>query len=288
MHLATKPKKDTLRCGKFLLLIKERTHVMGILNVTPDSFSDGGKFLDEKAAIERALQMADEGADIIDIGAESTRPGSFGVSTEEEIKRAIPIIKKLSKKLDIPISIDTSKHEVALRAVNEGASIINDITGLKGDPSMAKIAAETGVAICVMHIKGTPRTMQQNPVYDDLISEVIAGLAESVDIATNAGVESDKIIIDPGIGFGKTPEHNFSIINRLQELKELGKPVLIGTSRKSFIGKVLDREANDRLMGTAATCAVAIMNGADIIRVHDVSDMLDVARVADALKNLKA
>ena len=288
MHLATKFKKNTLKCGRFLMRIKDRTHVMGVLNVTPDSFSDGGKFLDEKAAIERALQMADEGADIIDIGAESTRPGSLGVSAEEELKRIIPVIKKLSKKLDIPISVDTSKHEVALRAMEEGASIINDITGLMGDSNMAAVVAKTGAAICVMHIKGVPGTMQKNPVYNDLISDVIARLAKSVDAAISAGVEPDKIIVDPGIGFGKTPEHNFLIIKELHKLEDLGKPILIGTSRKSFIGKVLDREADDRLMGTAATYAIAIMNGADIIRVHDVKEMLDVARIADILKNMKA
>ncbi|MEE9499955.1 MAG: dihydropteroate synthase [Candidatus Omnitrophota bacterium] len=261
----------------------ERTRIMGVLNRTPDSFSDGGKFMDEDAALRHIRKMASDGADIIDIGGESTRPGSRNVSVSEEISRTIPIIEKLSKDLDVPISIDTSKHEVALEAIRAGATIVNDITGLKADTKMAEVVAASGVAVCVMHIKGAPKDMQNNPTYDDLMAEIINSLRESIEIAVGAGVLPDKIIVDPGIGFGKTLEHNLTIINRLGELKVLDKPILIGASRKSFIGKTLERHPDERLMGTAATSALAIMNGADIIRVHDVKEMADVAKMVDAI-----
>lgn len=276
-------KKHELKCGRFLLSLSERTHVMGVLNRTPDSFSDGGEFLAENAALQHIRKMVRDGADIIDIGGESTRPGSESVSLAEELNRTIPIIKKISQEIDIPISIDTSKHEVALEAIRNGASLVNDVTGLKSDPKMAEVISESGVAICVMHMKGTPKDMQDNPTYHDLLSEIVDGLKESIKIALRSGISHDKIIVDPGIGFGKTVEHNLIIINRLTELKVLDKPILIGTSRKSFIGNVLQRDLKDRLMGTAATCALAIMNGADIIRVHDVKEMVDVARMADAV-----
>lgn len=285
MVIATKTRrKFELRCGRFVLPLSERTHIMGVLNRTPDSFSDGGKFIDEDTAIKHIKRMANEGADIIDIGGESTRPCSRPVSLAEEIERTIPLIKRISRDLDIPISIDTSKHEVAQEAIRHGASIVNDITGLKADPEMADVVAKSGVAVCVMHIKGTPKDMQDNPTYFDLMVEIIDSLKESLDIARHAGVSPDKIIVDPGIGFGKTVENNLTIIARLSELKVLNKPILIGTSRKSFIGKILNRGVQNRLMGTAATCALAIINGANIIRVHDVREMLDVARISDAIK----
>lgn len=276
-------KKHELTCGRFLLCLSERTHIMGILNRTPDSFLDGGKFIDEGAALQHIRKMVNAGADIIDIGGESTRPGSRNVSASEEMRRTIPIIEKVSKDLEVPISIDTSKHEVALRAIRAGATIVNDITGLKSDAKMAEVIADSGVAVSVMHIKGAPRDMQDNPTYDDLILEIIDSLRESIEIAVGAGISPDKIIVDPGIGFGKTVRHNLTIINRLGELKALGKPILIGTSRKSFIGKMLEREPRDRLMGTAATSALAIANGANIIRVHDIEEMADVARMTDAV-----
>lgn len=284
MPVVLKPRKLELKCGRFSLRLSERTHVMGILNRTPDSFSDGGKFTDEKDALQHVRRMVAEGADIIDIGGESTRPGSEGVNVSEELKRTIPIIKKISQGLDIPISIDTSKHEVAVEAIRHGASMVNDITGLKADPKMADVIAASGAAVSVMHIKGTPRDMQDNPAYGDLMLEIIDSLRESIDIASRAGISPDKIIIDPGIGFGKTVEHNLTIINRLAELKILDKPILIGTSRKSFIGNVLKRDLDDRLIGTAATCALAIMSGVSFIRVHDVREMVDVARITDAVK----
>lgn len=272
-----------LKCGRFLLPLGERTHIMGILNRTPDSFSDGGKFMDEDTALQHIRRMVHDGADIIDIGGQSTRPGSECVSVAEELDRTIPLIEKISKAIELPISIDTSKHEVALEAIRSGASIVNDITGLKSDPRMADVVSKSGVTVSVMHIKGTPKDMQDNPTYRNLMGEIIDSLRESIDIALRAGVLPDKIIVDPGIGFGKTAEHNLEIISRLAELKALDKPILIGTSRKSFIGKVLNRGVTRRLMGTAATCASAIMNGANIIRVHDVRAMVDLARMTDAV-----
>lgn len=277
-------KKHNLKYESFgLSLIGKRTYVMGVLNRTPDSFSDGGKFMDEKAALREIWKMADEGADIIDVGGESTRPGSEPVSIQEEIDRAIPIIEKVSKTLNIPISIDTSKHQVAMEAIRAGSCIVNDITGLKSDPEMAKVVSDYGAMVCVMHMKGTPKTMQNNPEYTDVIGEIIKSLSESVDIAFRAGILPDRIIVDPGIGFGKTVEHNLAIVRRLDELKVLGKPILIGLSRKSFIGKVLTKGVNERIIGTAAACAMAVANGANIIRVHDVKEMVDVAQMADAI-----
>lgn len=281
--IKTRKKRD-LACGDFALKVYERTHIMGVLNRTPDSFSDGGKYLNKKTAIGHVRRMIEDGADIIDIGGESTRPGSSSVSVEEELQRTIPIIRAISKESDIPISIDTSKYEVALEAVREGASMVNDITGLRSDPKMAELIAGSGVAVCVMHMKGAPKNMQDNPVYKDLIGEIITSLKRSIDIALKAGVQPDRIVVDPGIGFGKTSEHNLEIIDRLRELCILRKPILIGASRKSFIGKVLNKDVEDRLMGTASSCALAISNGANIIRVHDVKEMVDVARIADAVK----
>ncbi len=244
--------------------------------------------MDEKAAILRIREMARDGADIIDIGGESTRPGSEGISVSEELERTIPLIEKMSGEFEVPISIDTLEHEVARRAIRMGAAIVNDISGLKADPEMAGVIAESGAAVCVMHMKGTPKDMQDSPVYAEIMDEIMDGLRESIDIAEKAGIPPDKIIIDPGIGFGKTVLHNLTIINRLGELKALGKPILVGTSRKSFIGKVLDKAVGDRIMGTAATSALAIKGGADIIRVHDVREMVLVARMSDAVKTAKA
>lgn len=285
MPVAITPKKTReLKCGKYLLPVYERTHVMGVLNRTPDSFSDGGRFMDEAAALGHVRKMSADGADIIDIGGESTRPGSEPVSLREELNRTIPLIERLSREITVPISIDTSKSEVARLAIRAGASMVNDITGLKSDPEMAGVISDMGAAVCVMHIKGTPKTMQDHPAYEDLMLEILEGLRESIEIALGSGVSPDRIVIDPGIGFGKTAAHNLTIIKRLSELMALDKPILIGVSRKSFIGKVLNREAQDRLMGTAVASASAIANGANIIRVHDVKEMQDVAKMADAIK----
>lgn len=268
---------------RFNLELHKRTYIMGILNRTPDSFSDGGRFISEEGAVSHGLRMASEGADIIDVGGESTRPGSAPVSAQEEIDRVMPVIKRLRGLVDIPISVDTSKAEVAREALNNGASMVNDITGLRGDSKMAGLVAERGVPIVVMHMKGTPRTMQLKPRYGDLIGEIIGSLKESISIAQTAGIDEEKIITDPGIGFGKTLEHNLVIIKELARFKSLGRPILIGVSRKSFIGQILGKGVTERLMGTASSAALSIYNGANILRVHDVKEMVEVARVADSI-----
>jgi dihydropteroate synthase len=232
------------------------------------------------------LKLVEDGADIIDIGGESTRPGSDAVALDEELRRTIPVIKALSSKIKVPISIDTYKAEVARRAIDAGASIVNDISGLRFDPGMAKVAAASGVPVIIMHIKGTPRDMQVNPVYEALIPEIMDYLRISIRIAADGGIDEKRIIIDPGIGFGKTFKHNLQILNKLDEFSMLEKPVAIGVSRKAFIGKILDgAPADDRLEGTAAATAIAIFKGAHIVRVHDVKEMARVAKVADAIKS---
>lgn len=258
---------------------------MGILNVTPDSFSDGGRFFDKERAVEQALRMQEEGADIIDIGGESTRPGAEKISVRKEISRVVPVIQALSDKVRIPISIDTYKSDVAEEAVSAGASMINDISGLRFDPRMPRVAARHQVPVVIMHIKGTPRNMQKNPSYQSLIPEIADYLRKSIEVARGAGIADDKIIIDPGIGFGKTLEHNIEIIRKLDKFSGLERPILVGPSRKSFIGKILgDLSVTERVEGTAAAVAICIFNGANIIRVHDVKEMTRVAKVADRIK----
>lgn len=270
------------------LALCERTHVMGILNVTPDSFSDKGRFFDKDEAVEHGLGMARDGADIIDVGGESTRPGADDISIEEEISRVIPVIEGISKSAKVTISIDTRKSNVAYEALECGASIVNDVSGLRYDPEMGAVVAKNGAGCIVMHMKGTPRDMQSKAVYENLIQEIIDSLKESIRIAGRAGVKEDKIIVDPGIGFGKTVEHNLEILNRLTEFKTLGRPICIGTSRKSFIGKVLGLDNPiDRLVGTIASSAIAIIKGADIIRVHDVKEAVQVARLADSIRKIR-
>lgn len=263
--------------------LSARTHVMGILNVTPDSFSDGGKFLEEEKAVAHALEMISKGADIIDVGAESTRPGAEPVSLEEELRRIVPVIEKLRQQTDVPISVDTYKAKVAEEAIKAGADIVNDISGLRFDPDMKKIVAKYETPTVVMHIKGEPRNMQKNPFYEDVITEIYRYLAESVKLAEDAGLPREKVIIDPGIGFGKRLEDNYEILRRLSEFKGLGCPILIGTSRKSFIGNVLNLAPEQRLEGTAASVALAIANGANIVRVHDVKEIKRVCIIADMI-----
>lgn len=261
---------------------------MGVLNVTPDSFSDGGKYFDTQKAVEHALEMAREGADIIDVGGESTRPGACDVSEDEEMRRVTVVVRAISKKIDVPISIDTRKSAVAEAAIREGAGIINDVSGLKHDPKMAKVAARHGVALILMHMKGVPRDMQERARYRCVMTDIVKSLRGSVGAARRAGVKEEKIIIDPGIGFGKTVEHNLEILNRLEELKALGLPVCVGASRKSFIGKVLNLEnPGDRLAGTIAVSAVAVMNGANLLRVHDVKEARAAASMADSILRMK-
>jgi dihydropteroate synthase len=270
-------------CGRYSLETGRRTLIMGVLNVTPDSFSGDSVYHNPDAAAQRGRQMVVDGADIIDVGGESTRPGAEPVSAVEEMNRVLPVIERLMTEVNVPLSIDTSKAAVARAAVQAGASIINDITGLRGDPEMARVAAESDAGLALMHIQGTPRTMQQNPTYTDLIGDISDSLRGSIELAQRHGVDVERIVIDPGIGFGKTLEHNLQILRCLREFQGLGRPILVGTSRKSFIGKVLDSPVEQRLWGTAATIAIAVANGADIVRVHDVEEMTQVARMTDAI-----
>lgn len=266
------------------IVLGGKTLLMGILNVTPDSFSDGGFFSSPQKAIEHGLKMADEGADMIDIGGESTRPGSRSVGVNVELKRVIPVIEGLIGKIKIPVSIDTKKARVARCAVDAGAEIINDITALNGDREMAETVRKTGAAVILMHMRGKPENMQKgNLHYDHLMGEITDYLKISCEKALKAGINKNGIVIDPGIGFGKTSEDNYQIIKNLSELKALGMPVLVGTSRKSFIGKITGEEPGERMEGTAATVTAAIMNGCHIIRVHDVAAMKKVAAVTDAI-----
>lgn len=280
---SSKVESLSVQAGDYLLQFNRRTLVMGILNVTPDSFSDGGKYINKDDAIGHGIKLAAEGSDIIDIGGESTRPGAEPLSLEDELNRVIPVIKELAKEVQIPISIDTYKSEVAREALDAGASIINDISGLKSDDKMAGIAAEYDVPVVVMHIKGTPRDMQINPHYDNMISEVRNSLAESVNIALNAGVDKNKIIVDPGIGFGKDLMDNFSLIKNLDYFRSLGHFILIGPSRKSFLWKTLDVSPDETIEATAAAVTACIMAGADIVRIHDVKEVMNAVKVADLI-----
>ncbi len=261
-----------------------RTLVMGVLNLTPDSFYDGGRYTTLASALARAEQMIADGADILDLGGESTRPGSDPVPLEEELRRTIPVIEAIASRWDVALSIDTTKSEVARRALQAGAHIINDISGMRFDPRMAEVAAESGALAILMHIKGTPKTMQQNPTYDDVVREVCDTLKQQAERIQQAGVPPEHIWLDPGIGFGKTLEHNLQLLRHLPALKALGYPVLVGTSRKSFIGAILGGlPPEERLEGTLATLALAIAWGADAVRVHDVKEAVRAVRVADAL-----
>lgn len=274
-----------LAWSDFSLDFTRKTYVMGILNVTPDSFSDGGVYFNSADAVEQGLRMAEDGADIIDVGGESTKPGSDPVGLKEELQRTIPVIEALAGKINVPISIDTYKAEVAKQALKAGASMVNDISGLRADSGMATVVAEYGVPVVIMHMKGSPKDMQLNPVYEALIPEIIDHMRISIRLAIKFGVKEDMIIIDPGIGFGKTTEHNLEIIGSLKEFTCLQKPVLVGVSRKAFIGKIVgDTGPLGRINGTAAAVAISVMNGANIVRVHDVSEMAEVVKVADAIK----
>jgi len=276
--------KFVLRLPAGRLALGERTLVMGVLNVTPDSFSDGGRFLDPERAAAHALAMERAGADLIDLGGESTRPGSAGVSAEEELARVLPVLERLRGRLRVPVSIDTSKPAVAEAALAAGAQLINDITGLRADPRLAEVARRRRVPLILMHIRGTPRTMQELPPAKNILREVARGLRWSVARALRAGLRRSQLVIDPGIGFGKTAVQNYELIAHLDRLRSLRLPILIGPSRKSFLAKVLDDAApDDRLLGTAAAVAASILAGAHIVRVHDVAAMAQVARIADAV-----
>lgn len=274
----------TLRWDHYILDLDQRTHVMGILNITPDSFSDGGRYLEVDKAVDYALEMARDGADIIDVGGESTRPYSQKISSQEELDRVIPVIEILSKELVIPISIDTCKAKVAQESLRAGASMMNDISALRFDPGMASIAAQAGVPLILMHMKGTPLDMQENPVYEDLMKEILEFLKDAVKRSKQAGVREDLIIVDPGIGFGKTFGNNLMIIRDLGRFATLKRPVLLGTSNKAFIGHILNKEAHERDTGTMASIAAGVMNGAHIVRVHNVKKAVETVRVIDAIK----
>jgi len=279
--LANLNRRVKMKIGKMNFEFGKKTYIMGILNVTPDSFYDGGKYFDVDSAIERAKIMEKEGADIIDIGGESSRPFSKRIDKDEEMKRVIPVIEAIRGEIKIPISIDTYKPEVAESAIKAGADMINDITALRN--GMEKIAGEYDVPVVLMHMKGTPETMQINPYYRDVNEEIIKFLNERIKFAIHNGIDENKIIIDPGIGFGKRQEDNLKIISHLTEYRGLGKPILIGLSRKSFIGNILNLPPEERLEGSIAASIIAIQNGADIIRCHDVLATRRAAMVADAI-----
>jgi dihydropteroate synthase len=277
-------KNKIIKTNRGNLDYRSKTLIMGILNITPDSFSDGGKYNDLESALIRAKKMENAGADIIDIGAESSRPYSDRISAEEEKKRLLPILKEVLKVTTVPISIDSYKSSVVRAALKEGASIVNDISGLRFDEKMAETAAEFSAPVIIMHIQGRPETMQDNPSYQNLIFEIKKYLWDGIKIAKKAGIADDSIIIDPGIGFGKEQLHNLKILNRLESFKELNYPILIGTSRKSLIKYVNKNEVNERLFGTAATVSTSIIKGANIVRVHDVAEIKKVAVMTDAVK----
>lgn len=279
------PEQDfTLKWDGHTLNLAQRTHIMGVINVTPDSFSDGGRYFQREKAIEHGLTMAQDGADIIDVGGESTRPYSKKISINEEIDRVIPVIETLDRELKIPISIDTYRAEVARQAIKAGASIINDISALRFDPDMISVAAESDVPVILMHMKGTPADMQENPTYDNLIEEILDFLRDAVDRAVKGGIRKEMIIVDPGIGFGKTFDHNLEILRDLTKFGSLERPILLGTSRKAFIGHILKKEVHERDTGTMATIAASVMKGAHIIRVHDVKKCVDTVKIADAIE----
>ncbi len=278
----------TLDCDSRRLELGNRTLVMGVLNVTPDSFADGGRFFSRDRAVEHGLAMARNGADMIDVGGESTRPFSSPISPEQEMERVLPVIEALSRELDIPISIDTTKAEVARAALTAGASLLNDVGALRFDPDMAEVAAESGVPVVLMHMKGRPRDMQEAPEYKDLIGEIILFLREAIQGAVEAGVRREQILIDPGIGFGKTFDHNLQIIRELDRFSVLGRPLVLGCSRKAFIGHILGKEPDDRDAGTLGAVVAGVMKGAHVVRVHNVPMTVDAVRIADAVRRGRA
>jgi len=265
------------------LHLGERTAIVGVLNVTPDSFSDGGQNYESTRAISRALELEDEGADIIEIGGESTRPGAVRLTAEEELSRVVPVLEGILGKVNVPLAIDTYKSEVAAAAVSLGAAIINDVSALRFDPGLADVAARERSVLVLMHMRGEPANMQKIPPSADIFSEIDTDLDAAIRVAESRGVSRDRIVIDPGIGFGKTLEQNLAILNHLERLERFGLPVMIGTSRKSFIGRLTGHREDKRMFGSAASIAIAILNGAHLIRVHDVRQMAEAARIADAI-----
>ena len=269
-------------CGRSLLL--DRPMVMGVLNVTPDSFSDGGRYLDPGAAVQHALEMAEQGADFIDIGAESSRPGAEPVSEAEEFRRLIPVVREVCRQVSVPVSVDTTKAAVATAAIEAGAAMVNDISACEADPAMMGAVAAAGAGLVLMHMQGAPPTMQQAPRYGSVVDDVRDFLRARMQATVRAGIAADQILLDPGIGFGKNLDHNLALLARLDALQPLGRPILVGVSRKAFIGEVLGCRTDDRLMGTAAAVAAAVLRGATVVRVHDVKAMRDVVRMIHAIQ----
>ncbi len=270
-------------CGSKSFDLGLRTYIMGVLNITPDSFYDGGQYLDPGAALRRVAQMVEEGADVVDVGGESTRPGSQGVSLDEELGRVIPVIDAIIKEFDIAVSVDTTKSQVAKAALDAGASIVNDIGGLRFDPEIARVVAASDAGLVVMHTPSRPHDMQENTEYHSLLQDVIDALRNSVDVAKSRGVRPESIVVDPGFGFGKTTAQNLLLLKSLSSFSVLNKPVLIGTSNKSFIGDVLEMGVEERLEGTAATVALGVLGGASFVRVHDVKTMKRIVRMVEAV-----
>lgn len=278
-------KSFNLKFGDSTLLLGERTIVVGVLNITPDSFSDGGQNFSLTRAVERAIEMEEQGADIIEAGGESTRPGATPVAVEEELARLLPVLQALQGRLNIPISVDTYKNEVARQALGCGASLINDVSALRFDEAIADTVAQTGAGLILMHMRGEPSTMQQLPPSENIFAEICADMEKAMQKAASRGVQQQRIVFDPGIGFGKTFEENLAILNHLERFAKLNMPIMIGTSRKSFIGRITGRPADQRIFGTAASVATAILRGAHMVRVHDVQEMVEVTRLTDALVN---
>jgi dihydropteroate synthase len=273
----------TLQAKNRLIEFPGRPLMMGVVNVTPDSFSDGGRYFDVEAAVAHAIQLVKEGADLLDIGAESTRPGADPVDEVEELRRAIPVVTAVARAVTVPISIDTSKAAVAQAALDAGAVLVNDVTALRGDPAMVEVIARTGAGIVLMHMQGTPRTMQKVPQYEDVLGEVAAFFEERIRFATTHGIGQRQIVLDPGIGFGKLLVHNLTLLARLHRFACFGCPLLVGVSRKTFLGQLVDRPVQERQWATAAAVAMAVERGAGILRVHDVSAMKDVMQVTVAI-----
>lgn len=272
------------RCRDHLLDIRQKTWIVGVLNITPDSFSDGGRFLDSGAATDQAMRMVEEGADIVELGGESTRPGADAVPVDEELRRILPVLRELRPRLAIPVAVDTYKPEVARVALEEGADIINDVYGVRGEGRLASVVAEKRAGLVIMHMKGTPQDMQIEPRYNDVVGEVSGFLADRVAFAEQMGVDPQSIIIDPGLGFGKRAQDNLTLLRHLPVLHDLGKPIMVGPSRKSLVGEVLKLPVEQRQYGTAACIATAVLHGAAFVRVHEVQPCVQLVRMLDAIR----
>ena len=275
----------SLRLRNSCFDLSTHVHLMGILNVTPDSFSDGGLYVDVSTAVQHAIRMVEEGADLIDIGAESTRPSATPVDEAEELRRLLPVVREVCRRVTVPVSIDTTKATVAERALDLGATLINDVSALRSDPGMPAVVARSGAGIVLMHMRGTPQTMQQAPAYDDVVSEIRAFLRERVQFACEAGIETDRILLDPGIGFGKNLGHNVTLLAHLDAFTSLERPLLVGVSRKAFLGTLSGQNVEHRMTATAAAVTAAVLGGARMVRVHEVAAMRAVVRVAEAVRN---